>query len=121
MAALYIPTTQIPKHAVSIGISVNDISLAIAVSGIGNMFGRISFGVLSHRYESHVVKLWIICLTCSGLIMLMVPFSTKVEEFTIFMIIYGYFEGKYIHKKERLVLCLRNAIEKILICDYFFL
>ncbi|XP_063428759.1 monocarboxylate transporter 9-like [Mytilus trossulus] len=93
MAALYIPTTQIPKHAVSIGISVKDISLAIAVSGIGNMFGRISFGVLSHRYESHVVKLWIICLTCSGLIMLMVPFSTKVEEFMIFMIIYGYFEG----------------------------
>ncbi|XP_052104108.1 monocarboxylate transporter 13-like [Mytilus californianus] len=90
---ILLPVGFIPETASARGISVASVSLTFVGSGIMDILGRISFGIISHRYSFYVCKIWSACLAGFGLSMLIVPFSNQLYQFLLFNLLNGLLNG----------------------------
>ncbi|XP_063427450.1 monocarboxylate transporter 12-B-like [Mytilus trossulus] len=108
VAGLYIPVGFLPETGLSVGIGMDDISLVFSISGVVQIVGRLTFGFLSYKLPSHIIKLWIIFLLAVGLTLLIVPFSTQLYQYIIFSLLNGFFAGG---SSIGFNLCLKNLLE----------
>ena len=91
----YISSGLLPDTALSNGVDLDDISLTFTVSGIVQIFGRFSLGILSYRYPHYLTKICSFYMIGMGLSMIIVPYSTTFYHYLAFNMISGFFQGKY--------------------------
>lgn len=94
--AFYIPPLYLPTYSSAMGMPGTVGALILAANNLASVFGQVSFGHLSDRFNNVYILLFISTFVASLAAFLLWGFANSMAMTLVFAIFYGWFAGAYV-------------------------